>query len=217
MIRLIKVIIADDQVILRESLKFIIEQDNEIQVAGCAGNGNEAFNMCGKLLPDVVLMDIQMPVCDGIEGTRLIKENFNSIKVVMLTTFDDDEKISKALDYGADGYMLKDIKPDELIIAVKSAAKGISVIHKSAMATIKNRTKTTPNTKTKERKIDINLTEREISIVKLIVEGQNNKEIALELFLTEGTIKNIVSGILTKLNLKDRTQLAVFAVKNHIL
>lgn len=216
--KMIKVVIADDQVILRESLKFIIEQDSEIQVSGCAGNGREALKLCDQLIPNIVLMDIMMPGCDGVEGTKLIKEKYNSIKVLILTTFNDDENISKALKNGADGYILKDIKPDELILAVKSVAKGMSIIHKNAMnSVVKQINSGASVNKQTEDRLEVELTEREISIIKLIVDGNNNKEIAAQLFLTEGSVKNIITGTLSKLKLKDRTQLAVFAVKSNLV
>ncbi|NLD47714.1 MAG: response regulator transcription factor, partial [Clostridiaceae bacterium] len=129
---MIKVVIVDDQVILRESLKFIVEQDSDIKVAGLGSNGMEALLLCDTHKPDVVLMDIMMPECNGVEGTKLIKEKYSSIKVIILTTFNDEENISQALKNGADGYMLKDMNPDELILAVKSAAKGLNIMHPSA-------------------------------------------------------------------------------------
>lgn len=215
---MIKVVIVDDQVILRESLKFIVEQDSEIEVAGCAGNGREALKLCDQLLPNIVLMDIMMPGCDGVEGTRLIKEKYSSIKVLILTTFNDDENIKKALKNGADGYILKDIKPDELILAVKSVAKGLGIIHRDAMnSVVKQIDSNNDIQEHKDAVMDVDLTEREISIIKLIVDGSSNREIALTLYLTEGSVKNIITGILAKLKLKDRTQLAVYAVKNNII
>jgi len=215
---MIKVLIADDQLILRESLKFIIEQDAEIEVVGCAGNGSEAFKLCEKLLPDIVLMDIIMPECDGIEGTRLIKGKFNdSIKVIVLTTFNDEDNVSKSMNSGADGYILKDILPDELILAVKSAAHGFGVFHKSTVKTVMGKSKNMRGSDSyADNSYDIDLTEREKSIVSLIVDGKNNKEIALKLCITEGTVKNVITGILEKLKLRDRTQLAVFAIKNNL-
>lgn len=215
---MIKVVLVDDQVILRESLKFIIEQDSEIEVVGSAGDGREALKLCDRLLPNLVLMDIMMPGCDGVEGTRLIKEKYSSIKVIILTTFNDDDNISKALKNGADGYVLKDIKPDELILAIKSAAKGLGVIHKNAMTSVVRHFGTgnaVPGPK--EPGPDLDLTPREASIIKLIVDGNNNKEIAAALYLTEGSVKNIITGILAKLKMKDRTQLAVYAVKNNLV
>lgn len=216
---MIKVLIVDDQVILRESLKFIVEQDPEIIVVGLAGNGKEALNLCKELVPDVVLMDIMMPVCNGVEGTKLIKSQFRSIRVIILTTFNDDENISKAIKNGADGYVLKDIKPDELILAVKSVAKGFSIMHHTAMDTVTKQInhENETNHHKQEFKLDVNLTERELSIIELIVDGKSNKEIAAKIFITEGSVKNIITSILEKLSLKDRTQLAVFAVKNNIV
>ena len=216
---MIKVLIVDDQVILRESLKFIVEQDPEINVVGLAGNGKEALNLCKELVPDVVLMDIMMPVCNGVDGTKLIKSQFRSIRVIILTTFNDDENISKAIKNGADGYVLKDIKPDELILAVKSVAKGFSIMHHTAMDTVAKQIdhENEANHHKQEFKLDVNLTERELSIIELIVDGKSNKEIAAKIFITEGSVKNIITSILEKLSLKDRTQLAVFAVKNNIV
>ncbi|WP_010251375.1 response regulator [Acetivibrio cellulolyticus] len=216
---MIKVVLVDDQVILRESLKFIVEQDPEIKVVGLGSNGEEALNLCGELAPDVVLMDIMMPVCNGVEGTKLIKSKFQSIKVIILTTFNDEENISKAIKNGADGYVLKDIKPDDLIVAVKSVAKGFSIMHHTALNTVAKQINhdKEPTQRKQEPKFDINLTDRELSIIKLIVDGKSNKEIALSIFITEGSVKNIITNILEKLNLKDRTQLAVFAVKNNIV
>src|SRR5690554_2342466 len=126
---MIKVLIVDDQIILRESLKFIIEQDKDINVIGLAGNGKEAFSLCEQLNPDVVLMDIMMPKCDGVEGTRLIKSKYKEIKVIILTTFNDEGNVTRAIKNGADGYVLKDISPDQLILTVKSVFKGYSIMH----------------------------------------------------------------------------------------
>lgn len=215
---MIKVIIVDDQVILRESLKFIIEQDNDIEIVGCTGNGKDALDMCDELLPDIVLMDLIMPVCDGVKGTKLIKAKHSQIKVIILTTYSDDENVSRALKNGADGYILKDIKPTDLVTAIKSTVKGLGVIHQNAFSSIVrqfNISSKPGNVREPSQYID--LTDRELSVIQLIVDGKGNKEIALDLYLTEGSIKNIVSGILSKLKLKDRTQLAVFAVKNNLV
>lgn len=217
---MINVIIADDQVILRESLKFIIEQDSDIKVVGLAGNGKEAYSLCEKLNPDAVLMDIMMPECDGIEGTKLIKSKYKSIKIIILTTFNDEQNVSEAIKNGADGYMLKDISPDELILAVKSVCKGFSIMHRSTLSTFaegkeNSNKKSTATIKCNE--LNIKLNKKELETLNLIVEGKSNKEIAKIMFLTEGTVKNTISQMLDKLDLKDRTQLAVFAIKNNIL
>jgi DNA-binding NarL/FixJ family response regulator len=217
---MIKVLIVDDQIILRESLKFIIEQDSDINVVGLAGNGKEALSMCEKLNPDVVLMDIMMPECDGVEGTRLIKSKYETIKVIILTTFNDEKNVSTAIKNGADGYVLKDISPDQLILAIKSVFKGFSIMQQSTLNTFADSKEKRNNKKSitvKVKGVNIKLGKNELEILNLIVEGKSNKEIAETMFITEGTVKNTISHMLGKLNLKDRTQLAVFAVKNNIL
>ncbi|MCX7922218.1 MAG: response regulator transcription factor [Clostridia bacterium] len=219
---MIKVLIVDDQLILKESLKYIIEQDNDIEVVGCAENGKAALQMCDKFLPDVVLMDIMMPVCDGVEGTKLIKRKHSSIKVIILTTFSDDANISKALENGADGYILKEITPEELVMAIKNVAKGFGIIHKKTYNAIVRQLNSANNEpehiiKEEKTKANIELTDREIVIIRSIVEGKSNREIAAELYLTEGRVKNIITEILAKLKLKDRIQLVVYAVKNNLV
>jgi DNA-binding NarL/FixJ family response regulator len=216
---LIKVLIADDQVILRESLKFIIEQDKEITVIGFAGNGKEALKQAQHLMPDLVLMDIMMPVCDGVEGTRLIKEMDKNIKVVILTTFNDDENVSKALENGADGYVLKDIRPEELVMAIKSTIKGLRVMHEDVFSNVVNELKAANGKKASESRIKslIELDDREMLIIRLVAEGKGNKEIAGTLSLTEGSLKNLITVILRKLNLQDRIHLVIYAVKTGIV
>lgn len=209
---MIKIAIVDDQFILREGLKYIIESNSEMEVVGCATNGREALELCEQFRPDLVLMDIIMPEVDGVEATRLIKSKYGQeIKVVILTTFSDDDHIVKAIANGADGYILKDIQPADLFRTIKSTVAGLSIIEESSLSSVVKQLKTT-------REIPrIELTDREKSVLRLIVEGKDNKEIASELFLTEGTVRNIVSGILRKLDLRDRIQLAIFAVKNELV
>lgn len=208
---MIKIIIADDQPVMRDGLKFIIEQNADIEVVGCAGDGMETFELCEQLQPDVVLMDIVMPVCDGVEATRLIKEKYDNIKVIILTTFNDEEKVEQALSNGADGYVLKAVQSEELILAIKSITRGLQVIHKNAYGVVLKKLgrQTEP--------VDFGLTERELEVVRLVVFGKSNKGIASTLYLSEGSVRNIISSILFKTKLKDRTQLAVFAVKNNIV
>lgn len=215
---MIKVVLVDDQLIIREGIKIILEQDKEIEVVGCAQNGKAALKVCERLSPDVVLMDVVMPECDGVEGTRLIKEHFRKTKVVMLTTFNDEEKILNALKYGADGYVLKDIKPADLILTVKSAAAGLSIMHKDTYKNVVRKANSQNKISIIENKdLNVELTNRELSIIGLIVDGKSNVEIAENIHLTKGSVRNAVSGILKKLNLKDRTQLGVFAVKNDLV
>ncbi len=213
---MIKILVADDSAILRNGLKIILEQDKEIEVLGCAENGKEAYEMCKEYNPDIVLMDIRMPVSDGIEGTSLIKSFNENIKVIILTTFDDKSTISKVIEKGADAYVLKDIKDEDLINIIKSAVNGFNIIQGSVYKSIKTVYK--PNITAKEKKEFTSIiTKREKEIIKLIVDGFDNKEISQKLFIAEGTLRNSISVILNKLELKDRTQLAVFAIRNDIV
>lgn len=215
----IKVLIVDDHVMLRESIKFVIEQDKDIDVVGCAGNGTEALALCEQLSPDLVLMDIVMPICDGIEGTHLIKTKYSHIKVIILTTFDDDENIAKAIQNGAEGYILKDLEPAELIAIIKNTMKGLRVIHQNVFnAIIKQMTPSAPESfVTGEFKPGVKLSDKEKTIINLVVKGKSNREIADVIALSEGRVKNIITEILAKFDLEDRTQLAVYAVRNNLV
>jgi DNA-binding NarL/FixJ family response regulator len=206
---LIKVLITEDKRLIGEGFKFIIESDEEINVVGLALNGYEALEMCKIHKPDLVLMDLKMPCCDGIEGTKLIKSFSANIKVLVLTTFDDDEMVSEALKNGADGYILKDINAEKLISTIKGTAKGLNVIDENVYQNIVNKFNQPDN-----QKPEYALTEREINLIELVVYGKSNKEIAAKLNITEGRVKNIITNILSKLGLSDRTSLAVYAVKN---
>lgn len=216
---MIKIIIADDQVLLRDSLKFILEQDNTIEVLACCDNGKEAIDQCKIHMPDVLLTDIRMPVMDGIEATEYIKAKHLPIKVIMLTTFEDINTIMDAFAVGADGYIVKDIKPDEIISAVKCINKGFHIIHKSVHQLMVSEFK-----KVRSKKNDCNyaindieLTPYELKIISLIAQGKTNKEVGSALGFAEGTIKNKISKIFEKLNLKDRTQIAIFAHENNLI
>lgn len=208
---MIKVIIADDVRILRTGLKAVLLQDNEIEVVGEAANGREAYELSVRLKPDVVLMDMRMPDFDGGYGTRQIKEKLNGIKVLVLTTFDDKETVEKAVASGADGYILKEMDNSQIINSIRAVAGGINVFCDNIFQSIKKETFIQQNPK------NFNLTERETEFLRLICDGCDNKEIASRLFLAEGTVRNGISRLLEKLKLKDRTQLAVFAIKNNIV
>ena len=208
---MIKVIIADDVQILRSGLKAVLSQDSDIKVIGEASNGKEAYELCIRLHPDVVLMDMRMPDHDGGYGTRKIKDNFDDIKVLVLTTFDDKETVNKAISSGADGYILKEMDNEKIISSVKAVAGGINVFCDNIFRSIKQDVIIQQDAK------NFGLTERETELIRLICEGCDNKEIAAKLFLAEGTVRNGISRLLEKLELKDRTQLAVFAIKNNIV
>lgn len=201
---MIKVVIVDDQKIIREGLKLILSLDDDIEVVGEASDGLEGVSFCRDNDVDVVLMDIRMPNVNGVEGTKLIKDLEKDIKVLILTTFNEDEYILKSIKNGAKGYLLKDAEPDEIINGVKQANKGNMLIHPEIAVKMANLLS--------ENKSEINLkelTKREEEVTKLIGEGLNNKEIGEKLYLSEGTVKNYVTKILDKLNAKNRTELAI--------
>lgn len=205
---MIKIVIADDVELVRCGLKTIIEQDSEITVCGLAKDGNEAYNFCVEHIPDLVLMDMQMPDCDGGTATQKIKQSFPQIKVLVLTTFDDKATVDKALSSGADGYVLKNVDENKLSHAIKSTVMGMSVFGTSVMDSIRG------NTHKKSTDDKVHLTPRETELLINIANGLSNKEIAAKMFLSDGTVRNNISALLLKLNFKDRTQLAVYAVKN---
>jgi DNA-binding NarL/FixJ family response regulator len=213
---MINVLLAEDQKVLRESLKIILTKDPEITVIGCAADGSEALAIVEEKLPDIILMDIKMPVCDGLECTRLLKEKHPQIKIVILTTFDNDENVEKALAYGADGYILKEIDPEEIISIIKNTMKGLQVIHHDAYSKILKQFHMN-KLKSEDNPPNIDLTEREIDIIRLIVQGKSNREIAVSLLLSETRVKSLITQILKKFNVEDRTQLAVYALKNNII
>jgi DNA-binding NarL/FixJ family response regulator len=206
---MIKVIIADDILILREGLKAILEQDSEIEVIGLASNGKEAADLSEKISPNVVLMDMRMPDFDGEYGIRKIKANNCNVKILVLTTFDDEETISKAISSGADGYVLKEMDNNKIIQAVKSINIGVNVFGGNVYSSICRKYVALPYS-------GIGITDRERDIIVLIAQGYDNKGISQKLYLAEGTVRNNTSRLLEKLGLKDRTQLAVFAVKNNL-
>ena len=217
---MIRIVIADNDNLIREGLKLIVEQDKEIEVVGCASNGFEAYELCSKLLPDLVLMDFSMPECDGIEGTKLIKAKYD-IKVLILTISFEQDTVSKALNSGADGYTLKDIKPIELVQLIKSTVGGLQVIHKNVFnkmiqQDMKYIDIPLENVKENDTSI-IHLTNREKSVLNLVICGKSNKEIAANLMLSEGRVRNIITSMFKKFGLEDRTQLAIYAFKNNIV
>lgn len=227
---MIRILIVDDDPYIRESLSIILSSHADITVIGTCTNGDEALQFLqGKhdqiaiqgdatqtdSAIDVVLMDIRMPVCDGVEGTRLIKQQFPHIAILILTTFDDDDYIIEALKHGANGYMLKNVAPTQIIEGIKSVAQGNLLIHPTIAKKLPSFLQQ-KSTQTASASLEhYQLTPTEQSIIKLIAEGLSNKEISQQLFLGEGTIKNYITEILSKLSLRDRTQIAIFYLKEH--
>ncbi|PAE07958.1 DNA-binding response regulator [Terribacillus saccharophilus] len=210
---MIKILLAEDQVMVRQGLKMMIETDDKIRVTGEADNGKEAVSLCEKQLFDVAILDIRMPVMDGIEAAKILRSRFPHIKILMLTTFDDNEYVLSALRLGVSGYMLKNGDTASLIRSIKSALSGglsleDQVASKVMPILLQNQ---------EERQIDSTLTPRERAILKCIGEGLNNKEVAERLGLSVGTVKNQTSHILDKLELRDRTQLAIYAIRHRLV
>jgi DNA-binding NarL/FixJ family response regulator len=211
----IRLLIVDDDPFIRESLRMIVELDPQIRAAGVCTNGEEAaaFVQNGGGV-DVVLMDIRMPVCDGVEGTKRIKAVAPDVKILILTTFDDDEYIVEALRGGASGYLLKNIPPDKIIEGIKTVHSGNVLIHPDVARKLTGLLQPpAPPSGPAKPLSEYGLTASEQQIVEKIAEGLSNKEIAQELFLSEGTVKNYVTEILGKLGLRDRTQIAIFYLK----
>jgi len=215
---MIKLLLADDQDILTEGLKLILGSEEDIEIVGTADNGKKAYELCRIRKPDLVLMDIQMPEVNGVEATAMIKKDFPNIKIIVLTTFNDDEYIYEALKNGASGYLLKDTSPGEILKAVRTVYRGGALIPSEIAVKVLDKFSQLAQ-KTEDKLIDPRvelLTDREIEICRLIGEGKNNQEIAEELFLSQGTVKNHITKILLKLDLRDRTQLAIFTINNDL-
>ncbi|MDD2397870.1 MAG: response regulator transcription factor [Tissierellia bacterium] len=215
---MIKLLLADDQDILTQGLKLILGAEEDIEIVGIANNGKKAYELCRIRKPDVVLMDIQMPEVNGVEATAMITKEFPHIKIIVLTTFNDDEYIYDALKNGASGYMLKDASPMEILKAVRTVYNGGALIQSEVAVKVIDKFSQLAK-ETVDKHIDPKaelLTDREIEVCRLIAEGRNNKEIANELFLSQGTVKNHITKVLLKLDLRDRTQLAIFTIKNEL-
>lgn len=215
---MIKLLLVDDQDILVEGLKLILGVEDDIEICGTANNGKKAYELCKWNKPDVILMDIQMPEINGVEVTAMIKKDFPNVKIIVLTTFNDDQYIYDSLKNGASGYLLKDTSPSEIARAVRTVYNGGALIQSEVAIKVVNKfsqlAKGNSN-KYIDPKVKL-LTEREIDICRLLAEGRNNKEIAEELYISQGTVKNHITKVLVKLDFRDRTQLAIFTVKNDL-
>ncbi len=205
-----RILIVDDDALIRDSLKLLLGLEEDIEVVGTAVNGQNAFEQCQKIRPDIVLMDIRMPIMDGVLGTKLIKSHFQDIKVVILTTFKDDDYIKEAIKNGAEGYILKNQSSDSIVESLRAVYKGNAVFERDIMDKLSGMLKD----EKKYPKLELEITDREMDILKLIGDGMSNKEIAKKLYLSEGTVRNYVTTLLEKLSLRDRTQLAIFYIKN---
>ncbi|MDL2296200.1 response regulator transcription factor [Lachnospiraceae bacterium OttesenSCG-928-E19] len=216
---MIKVMIADDQELIRQSLSIVLNNSEGIEVIGTAENGQEVIAAVRKKKPDVILMDIRMPKMDGVQCTQIIKENYPNIKIIVLTTFDDDEYIYNALRYGASGYLLKGISMDGLVEAIQTVHSGQAMINKEVATKVVelfSKMAKADYTIRVEEELELELTNTEWNIIAEVGCGASNKEISEKLNLSEGTIRNYLSIILNKLDLRDRTQLAIWAVQRQV-
>jgi DNA-binding NarL/FixJ family response regulator len=212
----IKVLIADDQELIRHSLEIILKNISDIQVIDSVGDGKSVIRSIRKEKPDVILMDIRMPEMDGVQCTKIIKESYPAIKIIILTSFDDDEYILSALRDGASGYLLKGITIDELVDAIHKVHSGSAMINPNiAQKFIELYSEMAKNNQLiqVDKKAIHDVTEYEWNVITHVAKGLSNKEIASKLKLSEGTVRNYLSNALYKLNLRDRTQLALWAVQ----
>ncbi|SDJ78980.1 response regulator transcription factor [Sediminibacillus albus] len=211
---MVRILLAEDQALVAQGLKMMIETDEELQVTGEAKNGKAAIDLCETQQFDMAVLDIRMPEMDGLEAARIIRNRWPAIKILMLTTFNDDEYALQALRIGAHGYMLKDADAETLIHSVKSCLAGGIQLQGEVAAKVMPRLL---NAAKPEPQMKHFLTPRELDILKRIGEGRSNKEISGELALSVGTVKNHISQLLDKLELRDRTQLAIYAIRNHFV
>lgn len=209
----IRILLVDDQALFREGLQTLLSVHDDLEVVGEASNGQEAIEAVGKLSPDVVLMDLRMPVLNGVAATRQITEATPQSRVIVLTTFDDDDYVFDGLRAGAVGYLLKDVPSAKLVEAIRAAARGESFLQPSVAAKVVAEFSRMSglNTADPQQTLVEPLSERELEILGVLATGASNREIANTLFITEGTVKNHVTNILGKLGVRDRTQAALKA------
>ncbi|MGI8368375.1 MULTISPECIES: response regulator [Priestia] len=209
----IKILIADDHHVVRKGLVFFLQTQPDLEIVGEASNGEEALKLATSLEPHIVLMDLSMPVLDGIEATKELKKQAPHIQVMILTSFSDQDHVIPALEAGASGYQLKESDPDELVAAIRKLMNGENQLHPKVTTHLLTRL-----TKSSEKKANFidHLTKREKDVLKEIAKGKSNKEIGVALHITEKTVKTHVSNILSKLGVQDRTQAALYAVQHGI-
>lgn len=220
----VRVLVVDDQRLIREAIASLLGIQFGIVVVGTAADGRDAVEQAVALAPDVVLMDVRMPEMDGVVAVAALRDRAPGVRVVMLTTFDDEEYVVQALRAGATGYLLKDLPARELAAAVRLARAGVAQLDPAVTARLASAIADRPSARPSTRPgsltsapPDASLTAREIDVLRLIARGSTNREIAGRLYLSEGTVKNHISRILTRLGLRDRTQAAVYARDHGLL
>lgn len=212
---MIRIAVADDQKMIRDSLRIVLDCEQDFTVAGVAEDGVLLLDLLKKQPVDVVLMDVRMPRMDGVLATREVKKQFPDVKIIILTTFDDDDFVYSALRYGASGYLLKGLDSKELAAAIRTVASGGAMINPgiaSKVVSMFSRLGQSTGIEVDPMQ-ESRLSEIEWSLIREVAKGRSNKEISRTLFLSEGTIRNYLSSVLSKLELRDRTQLAIWAVQ----
>ncbi|MFC7440274.1 response regulator transcription factor [Laceyella putida] len=216
-----RLLLVDDQELIRESLSIVLNMEPDIEVVGLAENGEIAVELCASEQPDVVLMDIHMPVMNGVEATKRIKQQWPHIRVIILTTFQEVQYVVDALSIGAEGYLLKAIHPKDLAAGIRLVWKGETLIPQDIAKLLVsqiNMNSLTPETNIpKKERTKFGLTEREVEVLQCLADGLHNKEIAEKLFLSEGTVKNYISSIYSKLDVHDRLKAAKKAQEKGVL
>ncbi len=209
---MIRLMLVDDQRLMRDGLRTLLELEEDFEIVGEAENGQQALDLYERLQPDVVMMDIRMPLMDGVEATRHLHEQWPEAQVIILTTFDDDEYVFEGLRAGAQGYLLKAVSSAELADAIRTVAAGGALIDPSVTRkVVAEFARMAPSTRPPQQELVESLSDRELDVLRLLAEGFTNKEIAQRLFLAEGTVKNYVTSILGKIGARDRTQAALRA------
>jgi DNA-binding NarL/FixJ family response regulator len=208
---MIRILIADDQPLMRDGLKTVLDLQKDFHVIGTARNGSEAARMADALQPDILLMDIRMPEMDGVEGLKLIRRKHPELKVIMLTTFNDDEYIIQALAAGANGYLLKDLEMEKLSEAIRDAAAGKMIMPPAVAAKLaEGLSRISLEKKGAAAAKALELSERELEIAGMMVQGFTNRQISATLYISEGTVRNYISGIYEKIGINDRTKAVLF-------
>lgn len=215
----IKIVIADDQELIRESLKIVLSANPDMEVTDTVADGREVIRSVRACRPDAILMDVRMPEMDGVSCTRIIKENYPQIKIIILTTFDDDEYVYNALKYGASGYLLKGVSMAELSSAIRTVHSGKAMINPDVAVKVvrlfSQMAQSNYGIRVDSRMVE-EIGKTEWKVIQQVGYGRSNKEIAAALNLSEGTVRNNLSSILSKLELRDRTQLAIWAVQTGV-
>jgi len=212
----VRILLVDDQLLFRKGLRALLEDQEDMEVVGEAADGAQAVERVRAAKPDVVLMDIHMPVCNGIEATRLVKSEWPETKIIALTVSDEDEDLFEAIKSGASGYLLKDLRPEELFDLVRGVLRGETPISPAVAGKLLSEFRRRP-WKDPTATAGWDLTPRELEVLQLVTEGLSNAEIAARLFIVEGTVKNHLHNILEKLHLENRLQAATYAIREGLV